>query len=144
MSKKGFGLKRNWRVVFGLMALMTVLLGLTGCLGKEGEKVRELDSLIISEEALPSQLKELIDEKKEKEFQFTFSDQKNLYICIGYGKQETGGYSIVLNDLYLTDSEVIVDTTLLGPDQDAQAKKTATYPFIVIRTELVEQPVVYR
>ena len=126
------------------MALMTVLLGLTGCIGKEGEKVRELDSLIISEEALPSQLKELIDERKEKEFQFTFSDQKNLYICIGYGKQETGGYSIVLNDLYLTDSEVIVDTTLLGPDQDAQAKKTATYPFIVIRTELVEQPVVYR
>ena len=144
MSKKRFGLKRNWRVLFGLMALMTVLLGLTGCIGKEGEKGRELDSLIISEEALPSQLKELIDEKKEKEFQFTFSDQKNLYICIGYGKQETGGYSIVLNDLYLTDSEVIVDTTLLGPDQDAQAKKTATYPFIVIRTELVEQPVVYR
>ena len=106
--------------------------------------MRELDSLIISEEALPSQLKEIIDEKKEKEFQFTFSDQKNLYICIGYGKQETGGYSIVLNDLYLTDAEVVVDTTLLGPDPAAQAKKTATYPFIVIRTELVEQPVVYR
>ena len=144
MRKKCFGLGRGWRMVFGLMAVVTLLIGLAGCLGKEGEKVRELDSLIISEEALPSQLKGIIDEKKEKEFQFTFSDQKNLYICIGYGKQETGGYSIVLNDLYLTDAEVVVDTTLLGPDPAAQAKKTATYPFIVIRTELVEQPVVYR
>lgn len=98
----------------------------------------------MSEEALPTELKTIIDGKKEKPFQLTYSDKEYLYICIGYGKQETGGYSIVLNDLYLTETEVRVDTTLLGPELSDQAKKTATYPYLVIRTELVEQPVVFR
>ena len=86
----------------------------------------------------------MIDEKKAEPFQFTFSDHENLYICIGYGKQETGGYSIALNDLYLTETEVRVDTTLLGPELADQKKKTATYPYLVIRTELVKQPVVFQ
>jgi len=128
----------------GIVAGLLLLLGLQACDYAEGKKVRDLDAVIISEEALPAELKEIIDSKKEKPFQFTFSDPEYLYICIGYGKQETGGYCITLNDLYLTETEVVVDTTLLGPDLTDQAKKTATYPFIVIRTELAEQPVVFR
>ena len=131
---------------FALSALIAwlVMVALAGCNYSESEKVRDLDALIISEEALPKELAEIISTKKEEPFQFTFSDQENLYICIGYGKQETGGYDIVLNDLYLTETEVIVDTTLLGPDGGKQEKKTATCPFIVIRTERTEQPVVFR
>lgn len=132
---------RRWA---GVLAAMLAVTCLAGCGTAEREKLRELDALIVSEEALPAQLRKLIDEKKAEPFQFTFSDHENLYICIGYGKQETTGYSIVLNDLYLTEAELVVDTTLMGPDRSEQAKKTATYPFIVIRTELVEQPVVYK
>lgn len=124
--------------------MLFALLALAGCLKEDTEKVRDLESVIVSEEALPAELKTIIDEKKEKPFQLTYSDKEYLYICIGYGKQETGGYSIVLNDLYLTETEVRVDTTLLGPELSDQAKKTATYPYLVIRTELVEQPVVFK
>ena len=134
--------KNRRRMAFLLTCVMVFLMA--GCSNPESKKVRDLDALIISEEALPADLKELIDSKKEKPFQFTYSDKENTYICIGYGKQETSGYSIALNDLYLTETEVCVDTTLLGPDASEQAKKTAIYPFIVIRTELVEQPVVFK
>ena len=134
------------RIRWFCVALLFLALGmaLAGCGMGTGEKIRELDSLIISEEALPAELKEIIDAKKAAPFQLTYSDQENLYICIGYGKQETGGYSIALNDLYLTETEIVADTTLLGPESADQAKKTATYPFIVIRTEKLEQPVVFR
>lgn len=124
--------------------MLFALFALAGCLKEDTEKVRDLTAVIVSEEALPAELKTIIDGKKEKPFQLTYSDKEYLYICIGYGKQETGGYSIVLNDLYLTETEVRVDTTLLGPELSDQAKKTATYPYLVIRTELVEQPVVFR
>jgi hypothetical protein len=124
--------------------MLFAVFALAGCLKEDAQKVRDLESVIVSEEALPTELKTIIDGKKEKPFQLTYSDKEYLYICIGYGKQETGGYSIVLNDLYLTETEVRVDTTLLGPELSDQAKKTATYPYLVIRTELVEQPVVFR
>ena len=124
--------------------LMVTLVCMAGCTREKREKVRDLDAVILSEEVLPAELKEIIDEKKAKPFQFTYSDRQKLYICIGYGKQETGGYSITLDELYLTDSDVVVSTTLLGPSVADREKKTATYPFIVIQTELVEQPVIFR
>ncbi|MBQ9489156.1 MAG: protease complex subunit PrcB family protein [Lachnospiraceae bacterium] len=136
--------KRSIGAWIGCFVMLFALFALAGCLKEDTEKVRDLTAVIVSEEALPAELKTIIDGKKEKPFQLTYSDKEYLYICIGYGKQETGGYSIVLNDLYLTETEVRVDTTLLGPELSDQAKKTATYPYLVIRTELVEQPVVFR
>lgn len=131
------------RVICAAVLLFVLLCMLAGCSGKQREKLRDLEATILSEEVLPGELKAIIDEKKALPFQITFSDREKLYICIGYGKQETGGYSIVLNDLYLTEGAVYVSTTLLGPDVSQQAKKTATYPYIVIQTELVEQPVIF-
>ena len=137
---KSIVLKRFCAVMILLMALA----GLAACAKEEKNKVRDLEAVILSEEVLPAELKEIIDGKKANPFQFTYSDQENLYICIGYGRQETGGYSIALNNLYLTEAEVVIDTTLLGPSVSDQAKKTATYPYIVVQTELVEQPVVFK
>ena len=140
--------EKGWRRALGvrgvIIALVAWLLLLAGCNHGEGDRVRDLDGIIVSEEALPGELREIIDGKKEQAFQLTYSDGDYLYICIGYGKQDTGGYSIALNDLYLTETEVRVDTTLLGPELADQKKKTATYPYLVIRTELVEQPVVFK
>ena len=131
------------RVISAALLLLVLLCMLMGCSGKQREKLRDLEATILSEEALPEELKAIIDDKKALPFQITFSDREKLYICIGYGKQETGGYSIALNELYLTEGAVYVSTTLLGPDVSQQTKKTATYPYIVIQTELVEQPVIF-
>lgn len=131
------------RFVSVCVLLLGMLFVLASCSGQERVKVRDLDALVLSEEVLPEELKEIIDGKKAQPFQLTFSDREYLYICIGYGKQETAGYSVVLDELYLSEAAVYVSTTLLGPDVKDQAKKMATYPYIVIRTELLEQPVIF-
>lgn len=72
----------------------------------------------------------------------TYSDNENLYICVGYGQQETGGYSITVDELYLTEEAVYVQTTLLGPDVAEKGNRTPSYPYIVIKTEYLDQPVI--
>ena len=117
----------------------------TGCalLSEEKIKLRDLDFTVISEEKIPEQLKTIIEEKKSQPFQITYTDNKNLYICIGYGEQETGGYSIAVNELYLTDPNICVSTVLLGPEPDEKNTPAPSYPVIVIKTEFLEQTVMF-
>lgn len=129
--------------IISVNIVLACLVMLLAACGGQGEKIRDLEATILSEEVLPEELKSIVDEKKAQPFQFTYSDSEYLYICIGYGAKDAGGYSIALNDLYLTESAVYIDTTLLGPGQNAKNGKTTTYPYIVVRTELLSQPVIF-
>lgn len=127
------------------MLLLCVVL--TGCrMSGEGNiKLRDLDFTVLSEEKIPEELKTVIAEKGSEPFRLTYSDNQNLYISIGYGEQKTGGYSIAVDELYLTDDAVHVSTSLLGPDitgQKSGAGKPTT-PYIVIKTELLDKTVIY-
>lgn len=112
-------------------------------LSDEKIKLRDLDFTVISEEKIPGQLKAIIEEKRTEPFQITYTDNKNLYICIGYGEQKTGGYSIAVNELYLTDSNICVNTSLLGPEPEEKNTEAPSYPVIVIKTEFLEQTVMF-
>lgn len=118
---------------------------LAGCnlLSEEKIKLRDLEMTVLSEDKIPAELKNIIDEKKSQPFQLTYKDEGNLYICIGYGEQSTGGYSVVVNELYLTDSSICVNTSLLGPESADRDNQVPSYPFIVIKTELLENPVIF-
>lgn len=125
--------------------LLACVLSLTGCtlLSEEKIKLRDLEFTVLGEEKIPEQLKTIIEEKKKMPFQITYTDNANLYICIGYGEQETGGYSIAVNELYLTDTNICVSTDLLGPEASEKGNKTPSYPYIVIKTEFLEQTVTF-
>ena len=112
-------------------------------LSEEKIKLRDLDFTVLSEEKIPEQLAAIIGEKKAAPFQITYTDNANLYICIGYGEQETGGYSIAVNELYLTDANICVSTSLLGPEAADKDNRTPSYPYIVIKTEYLEQTVTF-
>ena len=105
-------------------------------------KLRDLDFTILEEELVPAELAAMIEERKAEAFKMTYSDNENLYICVGYGRQETGGYSIIVDHLYLTEEAVYVQTTMLGPDVSEKGNKTPSYPYIVIKTEYLDQPVI--
>lgn len=126
-----------------LLAAVSVLL--SGCtyLSDEKIKLRDLDFTVLSEEKIPEELKSIIEERKNAPFQITYTDNENLYICIGYGEQKTGGYSIAVEELYLTDSNIYVNTSLLGPDAAEKSNKTPSYPYIVLKTEFLEQTVIF-
>lgn len=124
------------------VALMFVVTGCT-LLSQERVKLQNLEFTVLAEEKIPEELLSIVNEKKEAAFQFTFSDKDYLYICIGYGEQATGGYSIAVNEFYLTDSAIYVNTELLGPDHSEKSNPVASYPYIVIKTEYREEPVIF-
>ena len=117
---------------------------LSGCdmMSMERVKLRDLEFVILSEEVLPVELKEIIGERKQEPFKLTYADADALYICVGYGQQESGGYSITVDELYLTDTAIYVETTLLGPQDVQNTTKTPSYPYIVIKTEPLDQSVI--
>lgn len=129
-----------------IVLFFMLIVSCTGCKIQEGkpEKLRNLEFTVISEECLPEELLLMIQEKKQAEFKMTYSDKEYLYICIGYGEQKTGGYSITVNELYLTKNAIYVDTNLLGPSVKEQKKEVCSYPYIVIRIENRDETVVFQ
>lgn len=131
-------------VLFLLVASMCTLAGCeTGIrLGDTyqgaGEKVRDLEYTILSEERIPEELAPLLAECQGEPFEMTYSDKEFLYICIGYGRQEYSGYSIAVNNLFLGKNGILVDTSLIGPEAGKEKINTVQYPMIVIKTELME------
>ena len=126
-----------------LAVLLTMIFTGWTMLSNERVKLKDLDFTILGEEKIPEELLSIVNEKKAEAFKLTYSDQEYLYICIGYGEQETGGYSIAVNELYLTDSSVFVNTELLGPEPTEKSNPTPSYPYIVIKTEYVDQTVIF-
>ncbi|MDE6642303.1 MAG: protease complex subunit PrcB family protein [Acetatifactor sp.] len=128
-----------------LCLLVAASMLLSGCtyLSDEKIKLRDLDFTVLSDEKIPEELKDILEERKKAPFQITYTDNVNLYICIGYGEQKTGGYSIAVEELYLTDSNIYVNTSLLGPEAEEKSNKIPSYPYIVIKTEFLEQTVIF-
>lgn len=127
--------------------MVTVLLTmmLSGCslLSEERVKLRDLDFTVLAEEKIPEELLSIVNEKKAEPFKLTYSDKDYLYICIGYGEQATGGYSIAVNELYETDSAIYVNTELLGPEPSEKSNPTPSYPYIVLKTEYLDKTVIF-
>lgn len=137
---------RKWKALAGFFVLALVAGSFSGCSFHKdnGNKVRDLEFSVATEAEIPKELKQIIIEKQKTPFKLTYSDDKNLYIVVGYGEQKSGGYSIAVNKLYLTENSIVIDTELLGPEKGETAGKEPSFPFIVIKTELSELPVVFQ
>lgn len=98
----------------------------------DGTKVADLDYTVVQEDKIPDELKTQINEKKEADFKLTYENGDDLYIIRGYGEQETGGYSIAVDKVYLTTNSVCFQTTLLGPSESEAKSKAPSYPYIVV------------
>lgn len=128
-----------------MIILLGVLMLLSGYVRKEcEEKVKDLEFTVTKEEELPEALRQQIEEKKEGDFRFTYSDNEYLYVARGYGIQETGGYSISVEDCYLSDTAICVKTRLQGPENGEEVTKAPSYPFIVLKLELREEEVLFQ
>lgn len=128
-----------------IVLLVSQILMFSGCtmLSEERVKLNDLGFTVLSEEVIPQELKNIIDEKKTDPFKLTYNDESFLYIVIGYGQQTTGGYSIAVNELYLTEESIYVNTTLLGPEEKDAVNNTPSCPYIVLKTDFIDKPVVF-
>ncbi len=133
-----------------LSLLVIILIALTlalfaGCASsqKEKKKLKDVDYTILEERDIPEKLAESIEQKKEAEFKLSFETESDLYLVHGYGEQETGGYSIVVRDLFLTENALYFDTELLGPENGSNPQKKPSYPYIVVKTKKYKQNIVF-
>ena len=127
----------------GVLILAACLLG--GCTGKEeAAKVRDLEFTVIGQNEIPQELADMIGQKKNEEFKLTYTDGADLYIAVGYGEQPTGGYSITVPEFYLTENSIVIKTELQGPESTEQAGNSPSFPYIVIKTPFMEEPMVFQ
>lgn len=138
-------MQRKYVMLRRLAVCLALSFIFTGCtmLSEERVKLRDLEFTVLSEEKIPKELATIIEEKEGEPFKLTYSDNDYLYITIGYGEQKTGGYSIAVNELYLTDTAVYVNTSLLGPEGSFEGENAPSHPYIVIKTEYLDTTVIF-
>lgn len=132
------------KIVAGLAALL-ILCNLAGCgfFSTSEEKVGEVEYTVVEDRDLPDELKRIIDTKKDKELRMTYATKEYTYIVAGYGEQPTSGYSICVDDLYASENAVVVKLSLLGPGKDENITQVKTTPYIVIKVERTQYPVIF-
>ena len=91
------------------------------------EKIKDLEFTVIAEDNIPEELLGKIEEKKKEAFK----------------TQQTGGYSIAVNDMFETANAIYVDTNLIGPQPEEKSNQVESYPYIVLKTEFIDKPVVF-
>lgn len=135
----------------GCFALLAIIIAalllalLSGCAPakKDRGKRRQISYKVIQDRDIPEKLMQEIERKKAAEFKITFENDDGTYLVHGYGEQETGGYSIVVRDLYLTENALYFDTELLGPENGSNPQKKPSYPYIVVKVKKYKQNIVF-
>jgi hypothetical protein len=136
---------RRFKIILALFGVLGISLLITGCSSEETDikKVRDLEFTVVEDADVPAQLMEVINEKKKQPFKISYSNDDYLYIVVGYGEQPTGGYSISVDDLFLTSNAVYIDTNLIGPSEKEYVTNAVTYPYVVVKTEFIDKTVVF-
>lgn len=137
--------KKFMKKMFSLLCLAVLFLMLGGCRMiriEEGNKT-PLTYTVTENSQIPEELKELIEEKKESEFQIAYQKGTDLFLVKGYGRQMSGGYSIQVEGLSTSSNAIFFETKLIGPTEKVQGGEPS-YPYIVIKTEYRDGPVQFQ
>ena len=128
-----------------MLPVIFAMLLLCGCSvqSDDNKKLNDLEFTVISQDEIPKELAGQIEEKKAEEIKLTYSDNENLYIARGYGTQETGGYSISVDEVYETENAVFFKSSLIGPAAGEKTDNNASYPYVVIKMKWIDKNVVF-
>lgn len=128
-----------------LLIIVVTAISTAGCktVNTDTKKQKDLEFTVVEDADIPGELKEIIDEKKESPFKLSYSNKDYLYIVVGYGKQNSGGYSISVDQLYSTSNAIYIDTNLIGPSKDDLVSQGVTYPYVVVKLEFLDKNVVF-
>jgi len=130
-------------IVFIIIAIAIIILISCKITGTSSKKVSDLDYTVVEDQDVPPELMKIIDEKKENSLRLTYSTKDYIYIVAGYGTQSTSGFGIRVNEVYLGQNAIYIDTNLIGPSKGEEVNKNETYPYIVIKIEKRDDPVVF-
>lgn len=131
---------------YALGVILVFLMGcLTGCIEEplQTEKIQELEFVTLTEEELPKELKEQIENEKAHTFRMSYEDADVLYIAEGYGAQPKTGYRVEVVQVYETENAISFHTHLLGPAKGVEMEEIETYPYVVIAMKDIGKAVIF-
>ena len=125
--------------------LIAISLSTMGCSKNNSDAGSEekIDFTVVDNQSMPEELRDVIREKQENAFQMSANIEGYTYIVVGYGKQDTGGYSIAVEELVQNDKSVKIRTTLIGPTPNEAVNRMETYPLIVVKIEQTDKIIEY-
>lgn len=134
-------MKRQYALCYGILCCW-VFMCLVAC-GREKEEKRgeDLEYTVVPTADCPKDFLQEINKKKINAFQMTYDDGEYCYIAVGYGEQETNGFSIQVQGLYEKGDKLCLETSLVGPDKEQIVSQKKSYPFLVIKTMKTEKKV---
>lgn len=103
-----------------------------------------LEYTVLGETKIPEEFLSQIEEKKAEKFELTYRDNEYLYIAKGFGEQKTSGSSISVTNLTCEDQTIYFESKLVIPQGKENLNSISSFPYIVIKTELIDFPVVFR
>ena len=72
-----------------------------------------------------------------------YQSGNELYLIKGYGRQMGGGYSIQVEGLEKSEDAIQLRTKLIGPSSEEEQSPEPSYPYIVLKTEYRNLPVLF-
>lgn len=135
----------NVRVVKLLCLCLLAGILFCGCetVDRQGERGKDMDYTVVPTADCPEELKKEVDGKKLNAFQMTYDDGEYLYLAVGYGEQDKGGFSIQVLGLYEKGDGICLETSLSGPGEDEVVSSKPSYPYLVVKTEKTDKPVYF-
>lgn len=128
-----------------VFVLLIFILSMSACSVKEKDtKLEGLEYTIKEFSDLPEGLVAILKERQSEEFKLTYEEDGQLYLCIGYGEQKTTGYTIEVNELYLSENAIYFQTSLIGPQKDERVEEEPSYPCLIVQMEYMDKPVIFQ
>lgn len=117
----------------------------SGCSARRAdrEKTGELEYETVDGPELPETLRQKIEKEKDEPFLLAYGDGRRLYIALGYGEQESGGYSVRIEEAYETEDAVCIRTCLTGPDEGEEVLREADYPWAALEADYTEKRILW-
>lgn len=123
------------RLLAGMLSVCLLVFLLAGCGGEKerGSRGKDLDYTVVPTADCPADFLAEINKKKINPFQMTYEDGVYCYLAVGYGEQETNGFSIKVLGLYEQGERICFETSLIGPEEDQVVSKKQSTPYLVVK-----------
>lgn len=143
LMMQGFFIKKMGMLIAAVMAMVFLC---EGCMVQklDTKEKKKIDYTVVKNADIPEEFAKEIEKTQDVDFKLTYDDNEYLYIAKGYGAQNTGGYSISVTNLYASSNSIYFETDLIGPKKGENVNSQASYPYIVVKIEHTEQPVVFK
>lgn len=131
------------RRILCVFSVLVLLLSGCGTHRVDEEKQEDLDYETLDPFELPETLWQEVEEEKSEPFLLAYGDGEQLYIALGYGGQDSGGYSIQIEEFYETEDAVCIHTCLTGPDEGEKVSQEPDCPYAAVATEYTEKRILW-